>query len=126
MNGVGYLEQLYKGGTPIKFTKFFVVPEFCSNDACSTQEMFVINDDSIGAFCFGFDDRVYYIRSLNHEESNLQTKGYDDENNCFNPKVMYGSSLGAEIPGWFNMRSFGSHVTLQIHPNLDNGSKWEG
>ncbi|XP_035551711.1 TMV resistance protein N-like [Juglans regia] len=126
MNGEGYLEQLYKGGTAIKFTKFFAVPEFGSNDACSTQEMFMTNDDSIAAFYIGFDDRVYYIRCLNHEESNLQTKGYDVENNCFNPKVMSGPSLGAEIQEYFNMRSYGSRVTLQIHPNLDNNSKWEG
>ncbi|KAF5454831.1 hypothetical protein F2P56_024467 [Juglans regia] len=126
MNREGYLEQLYEGGTAIKLTKFFAVPELGSNDACSMQEMFMTNDDSIGAFYIGFDDRVYYIRSLNHEESNLQTKGYDVENNCLNPKLMYGSSLGAEIPEWFNNRSFGSHVTLQIHPNLDNNSKWKG
>ncbi|KAF5454471.1 hypothetical protein F2P56_024131 [Juglans regia] len=125
INGEVYLEQLYKSGTAIKFTKFFAVPEFGSNDACSMQEMFMTNDDSIGAFYIGFDDRVYYIRSLNHEESNLQTKGYDVENNCFKPKVMCASYLGAEIPQWFNMRSFGSHVTLQIHPNLDNNSKWK-
>ncbi|XP_035551719.1 disease resistance protein RPV1-like [Juglans regia] len=37
MNGEGYLEQLYNGGTAIKFTKFFTMPEFGSNDACSTQ-----------------------------------------------------------------------------------------
>ncbi|XP_041017979.1 disease resistance protein RPV1-like [Juglans microcarpa x Juglans regia] len=114
VNGEGYLEQLYKGGTAIKFTKFFAVPEFGSNDACYTQEMFMINDDSVGAFYIGFDDRVYYIRSLNHEESNLQKKSYDVENNCFNPKVMCASSLGAEIPKWFNMTSFGSHVTHQL------------
>ncbi|XP_041019925.1 disease resistance protein RPV1-like [Juglans microcarpa x Juglans regia] len=125
MNGEGYLDQLYTGGTAIKFTKFFAVPEFCSN-ACSTQERFMTNDDSIGGFYIGYDDRVYNIRSMNHEESNLQTKGYDIENNCFNPKLMCGSSLGAEIPEWFNIRSFGSHVTLQIHPNIDNNSKWEG
>ncbi|XP_035551729.1 disease resistance protein RUN1-like [Juglans regia] len=71
MNGEGYLEQLYKGGIAIKFPKFFVVPEFGSNYTCSMQEMFMINDDSVAAFYFDFDDRVYYIRSLNHEESNL-------------------------------------------------------
>ncbi|XP_035551746.1 disease resistance protein RUN1-like [Juglans regia] len=74
MNGERYLEQLYKGGTAIKFTKFFPVLELGSNDACSTQEMFMTIDDFIRAFYIGFDDRVYYIRSLNHEESNLQTK----------------------------------------------------
>ncbi|XP_035551745.1 disease resistance protein RPV1-like [Juglans regia] len=37
MNGEGYLEQLYKAGTAIKFTKFFAVPEFGSNDSCSMQ-----------------------------------------------------------------------------------------
>ncbi|KAF5454502.1 hypothetical protein F2P56_024160 [Juglans regia] len=125
MNGEGYLGQLYKGGTAIKFTKFFAVPEFGSNDACSSQEMFMANDDSIGAFYVGFDNRVYYIRTLNHEESNLQTKG-NEENNCFIPKVLCGSSFGAEVREWFNKGSFGSHVTLQIHPNLDNNSKWEG
>ncbi|XP_042990648.1 disease resistance protein RPV1-like isoform X1 [Carya illinoinensis] len=126
-NGEEYLEQLYTGGTAIKFTKFFAVPEFCSN-ACSTQEMFITNDDSIGAFYIGYDDRVYCIRSLN-EESNLETKGYEVENNCFNPKVICGSSAwGAEIPEWCNIRSFGSHhVKLPIHPNLDNNmSKWFG
>ncbi|XP_042990472.1 uncharacterized protein LOC122317437 isoform X1 [Carya illinoinensis] len=125
MNGEGYLEQLYTGGTATKFTKFFAVPEFCSN-ACSTQEMFMTNDDSIRAFYIGYDDKVYYIRSLN-EESNLETKRYDIENNCFNSKVICSSSLGAEIPEWFNIRSFGSHVTLQIYPDLDNNmSKWAG
>ncbi|KAG7969826.1 hypothetical protein I3843_07G051900 [Carya illinoinensis] len=125
MNGEGYIEQLYTGGTAIKFTKFFVVPEFCSN-VCSTQEMFMANHDSIGAFYIGYDNRVYYIRRLN-EESNLQTKSYDVENNCFNPKIISASSLGAEIPKYFNIRSFGSHVTLQIHPDLDHKrSKWEG
>ncbi|XP_042990470.1 disease resistance protein RPV1-like isoform X2 [Carya illinoinensis] len=118
-NGEGYLEQLYTGGTAIKFTKFFAVPEFCSN-ACSTQEMFMTNDDSIGAFYIGYDDRVYCIRSLN-EESNLETKDYEVESNSFYPKVICGSSpWGAEIPEFFNIRSFGSHVKLPIHPNLDN------
>ncbi|KAG2696288.1 hypothetical protein I3760_07G052300 [Carya illinoinensis] len=80
MNGGGYLEQLYTGGTAIKFTKFFAMPEFCSN-----------------------------------------------KNNCFNPKLMCASSLGAEIPEWFNIRSLGSLITVQIHPNLDNNmSKWQG
>ncbi|KAF5454827.1 hypothetical protein F2P56_024464 [Juglans regia] len=125
MNGEGYLEQLYKGGTAIKFTKFFAMPEFGSNDARSMQEMFMNKDDSIGAFYIGFDNRIYYIRSLNHEESNFQTKGYDVETNSFNPKVICGSSLGTEVREWFNVRSLGSHVTLQIHPNLDNNSKWE-
>ncbi|KAG7969819.1 hypothetical protein I3843_07G051400 [Carya illinoinensis] len=112
MNVEGYLEQLYTGGTAIKFTK---------------------------AFYIGYDDKVYYIRSLN-EESNLETKRYgivslflfircfvEVENNCFNSKVICSSSLGAEIPEWFNIRSFGSHVTLQIYPDLDNNmSKWAG
>ncbi|KAG2696282.1 hypothetical protein I3760_07G051800 [Carya illinoinensis] len=118
-NGEGYLEQLYTGGTAIKFTKFFAVPNICSN-ACSTQEMFMTTDDSIGAFYIGYDDKVYCISSLN-EESNLETKGYEVESNSFNPKVICGSSFwGAEIPEYFNIRSFGSHVKLPIHPNLDN------
>ncbi|KAG6647062.1 hypothetical protein CIPAW_07G052300 [Carya illinoinensis] len=82
--------------------------------------MFMTNDDSIGAFYIGYDDRVYCIRSLN-EESNLETKDYEVESNSFYPKVICGSSpWGAEIPEFFNIRSFGSHVKLPIHPNLDN------
>ncbi|KAG2696270.1 hypothetical protein I3760_07G050700 [Carya illinoinensis] len=73
MNGKGYLEQLYIGGTAIRFTNFFA------------------------------------------------------KNNCFNSKVTCRSFLGAKIPECFNIRSFGSHLTLQIHPNLnDNMSKLKG
>ncbi|KAG7969822.1 hypothetical protein I3843_07G051700 [Carya illinoinensis] len=71
MNGEGYLEQLYTGGTAIKFTK---------------------------------------------------------ENNCFKPKVICGPNpWGAEIPEWYDIRSFGFHVKLPIRPNLANNmSKWVG
>ncbi|KAG7969810.1 hypothetical protein I3843_07G050500 [Carya illinoinensis] len=67
------------------------------------------------------------IQDMNGEGYLEQLYTGGTKNNCFNPKVTYGSFSGAEIPEWLDVRSFGSHLTLQIHPNLDNNmSKLEG
>ncbi|KAB1199719.1 hypothetical protein CJ030_MR0G015021 [Morella rubra] len=72
-----YLEQVFLGGTGIKFSKNFAIPEYGSKHAHPIRGIEMMSDDSIGAFYIDYGGRLYCARNLGEESDYfLQTESH--------------------------------------------------
>ncbi|KAB1227308.1 putative WRKY transcription factor 52 [Morella rubra] len=85
-------------------------------NTCPVRGIEMMSDDSIGAFYIDYAGRLYCVRNLGEESDYFYR----------HKVVWYVALFGIGLPEWCDIRSTNSCITLKIHEDSDDNSKWFG